>query len=89
MERLHVSPHLLLALICLSFWQVKNPLSVMIMQKQSMDLMKTNQDRIEEKLAQLMISPQQVLDAVQRHNAGGHDALDLMRLGQEASSGGT
>lgn len=62
---------------------VKNPLSVMIMQKQSMDLMKTNQDRIEEKLAQLMISPQQVLDAVQRHNAGGHDALDLMRLGQE------
>lgn len=62
---------------------VKNPLSVMIMQKQSMDLMKTNQDRIEEKLAQLMISPQQVLDAVQRHNAGGQDALDLMRLGQE------
>ncbi|KIK40942.1 hypothetical protein CY34DRAFT_806667 [Suillus luteus UH-Slu-Lm8-n1] len=62
---------------------VKNPLSVMIMQKQSMDLMKTNQDRIEEKLAQLMISPQQVLDAVQRHNAGGQDALDLMRTGQE------
>jgi hypothetical protein len=61
----------------------------MIMQKQSMDLMKTNQDRIEEKLAQLMISPQQVLDAVQRHNAGGQDALDLMRTGQEASSGGT
>ncbi|KAG1778685.1 kinase-like domain-containing protein [Suillus placidus] len=62
---------------------VKNPLSVMIMQKQSMDLMKANQDRIEEKLAQLMISPQQVLDAVQRHNAGGQDALDLMRTGQE------
>lgn len=46
-----------------------------------------NQDRIEEKLAQLMISPQQILDAVQRHNAGGRDALDLMRTGQEASSG--
>ncbi|KAG1832815.1 kinase-like domain-containing protein [Suillus variegatus] len=65
---------------------VKNPLSVLIMQKQSMDLMKMNQDRIEEKLAQLMISPQQILDAVQRHNAGGRDALDLMRTGQEASS---
>ncbi|KAG2133963.1 kinase-like domain-containing protein [Suillus cothurnatus] len=63
---------------------VKNPLSIMIMQKQSMDLMKTNQDRIEEKLAQLMISPQQVFDAVQQHNAGGQDALDLMRTGQEA-----
>jgi serine/threonine protein kinase len=62
---------------------VKNPLSIMIMQKQSMDLMKTNQDRIEEKLAQLMISPQQVFDAVQQHNAGGQDALDLMRTGQE------
>ncbi|KAG2348604.1 kinase-like protein [Suillus weaverae] len=62
---------------------VKNPLSVMIMQKQSMDLMKANQDRIEEKLARLMISPQQVLDAAQRHNVGGQDALDLMRTGQE------
>lgn len=62
---------------------VKNPLSIMIMQKQSMDLMKTNQDRIEEKLAQLMISPQQVFDAVQQHNAGGQDALDLMRTGRE------
>ncbi|KAG2149274.1 kinase-like domain-containing protein [Suillus clintonianus] len=62
---------------------VKNPLSVMIMQKQSMDLMKMNQDRIEERLAQLIISPQQVWDAAQRHNAGGQDALDLMRTGQE------
>lgn len=62
---------------------VKNPLSVLLMQKQSIDLMKMNQDRIEEKLAQLMISPQQILDAVQRHNAGGRDALDLMRTGQE------
>ncbi|KAG1804246.1 kinase-like domain-containing protein [Suillus subaureus] len=32
---------------------------------------------------ELMISPQQVSDAVHRHNAGGQDALDLMRTGQE------
>ncbi|KAG1749141.1 kinase-like domain-containing protein [Suillus paluster] len=62
---------------------VKNPLSVMIMQKKSMDIMKMNHDRIEERLAQLIISPQQVWDAVQRHHAGGQDALDLMRTGQE------
>ncbi|KAG0706407.1 kinase-like domain-containing protein [Suillus ampliporus] len=62
---------------------VKNPLSVMIMQKQSMDIMKMNHDRIEERLAQLMITPQQVWNAVQQHNSGGQDALDLMRTGQE------
>ncbi|KAG1763205.1 hypothetical protein EV702DRAFT_1051928 [Suillus placidus] len=30
----------------------------------------------------LTISPQQVWDAVQRHNAGSQDALDLMRIGR-------
>jgi len=86
MERLHVSILLLLVLRCSGFLQVKNPLSVMLLQKQSMDLIKMNQSRLEEKLEQLMILPQQVRDAAQRHSAGGQDAFDLMRTGQQASS---
>ncbi|OAX43799.1 kinase-like protein [Rhizopogon vinicolor AM-OR11-026] len=65
---------------------VRNPLNVMLLQKQSMDMMKMNQSRLEERLEQLMISPQQVQDAAQRHSTGGQDALDLMRIGQQASS---
>jgi hypothetical protein len=58
----------------------------MRLQKQSMDIMQMNHARLEERLEQLMISPQQVRDAAQRHNAGGDDALDLMRIGQQVSS---
>jgi hypothetical protein len=57
----------------------------MLLQKQSMDIMRMNHSRLEERLEQLLIPPQQVRDAAQRHNSGGPDALDLMGIGQQVS----
>ncbi|KAF9239621.1 kinase-like domain-containing protein [Melanogaster broomeanus] len=67
MERLHVS----------------NPITMMRMQQQSIDIMQHHQANLEERLQQLLISPREIERAVQQHNAGGDGAHQLMRLGQE------
>jgi hypothetical protein len=53
------------------------------MQQQSMDMIQHHQATLEERFQQLLISPREVERAVQQHNAGGNDAHELMRLGQE------
>ncbi|KAF9228621.1 kinase-like protein [Gyrodon lividus] len=67
MERLHVS----------------NPITMLRMQQQSMDMMQYHQATLEERFQQLLISPREVERAVQQHNTGGNGAHELMRLGQE------
>ncbi|KAH7927706.1 kinase-like protein [Leucogyrophana mollusca] len=62
---------------------VSSPITIVKMHQRSMDMMMMHHANLDERLRQLLISQQEVEHAAEQHVAGGTEARELMRVGQE------